>query len=1229
MSRKCVFFVTLVAILKSGHGMCPNLCNANGICNGNNLCTCFPGYTGPECNQRTCDFGSSWADKAYAVDAGHQLAECSNAGLCNRETGVCECYKGYTGQACEKATCPNNCYNRGECMTMADMASFYGQDYDPAVKTAGDGFGPTYSNWDKSAGTLCNCDWGYFGPDCSQTMCPKGDDPATDSQSYRQILLTVTDYPPFTGLLGVQFQGETTFMSLSAPNSSHCEAAFEASEKFDDITCAYSRNVDGDKMYFDLTFISWPKLPKENNLYSHNGNPRASEFTCDISRTDDNTVCTFTDVVNTFLREYDYCSNRGTCNFDTGSCKCDSGFEGLACERMNIITHTADSTVAEQITVRTPDFVSTAYLISAERSSHDDFYLLETLANSKQTSYIRGDGEVGAMQAQVRNSGLTVEKGGLTVDFGGLNVPTDGAYIYQNSTTSPALSVHSTSETFTGDALSISTVTTKTTTHNLINGYSVGSSTFRVRGDGLMNVHAGMLASGGFSVQNDGLKLSDGITIHSGGMKVTSGMTMVGATTVTGGVTINSAGLKVTGGMTSYDRVVVETGGVLVTAGGQTVGAGGLVIVDGVTVPLAGVTVTGSVSVHSSGVKVTGGMTISDLGLTITEGLTVQTAGMKVEGGGMSIYGGAKITGGLTVHDTGMTVTDGTTIVDTGLMVELVGMTVDSWGLHVTSGLTVNTAGLFVNTGGAGITGGVSVQDTGMKVTTGLTVNNGGVVVTAGGATVAVGGLRSTGGLTVTSNRLNVEASGIRATGGLTVYDTGLAVSGGATVVTSGFVVTTGGGTIRAGSMKVVGGLTASTGGVVVEAGGVSSTGGLTINSGGMSVTGGLTVTTSGLIVTANGATIAGNGMKIVGGVSIQNTGITVTGTGMKVTGGLTTNNVGVKVTGGVTVDTGGVFVSATGATVAGGLTAAGGVTLGSGAVKVDASGIKITGGLSLNNNGLSVPAGQGVTVVDTGLVVTNTGLTVSATGMDLEGMSVVTGGLNVDAAGIKVTGGLTVNSGATAYGAGTGLTINDVGVNVVGGGFSVIGGLKVGAGLTVGSGNVIISSHVRSSGGISVYTGGGVTGGLTVRNTGLKVDTGGATFTGHLHVSGIMTVGGDIYCATNTPSDRRLKTNIDPLTNTLSEITKLRGVYFKWNENSPAFNSSKTKDRRQLGLIAQDVQSVYPELVYDIMDGDYMGVNYVSMIPVLIEAVRELNDKYLDLDVYSQQLDRSTQGCG
>jgi hypothetical protein len=166
-------------------------------------------------------------------------------------------------------------------MTLQDMASFYGQDYDPYQFSAGDGYGPSYSLWDKAAGTLCNCDYGFFGPDCSQAMCPKGDDPVTDSQAYRQIKLTVSDYAPFAGTLGISFQGEKSFISLANPSSSNCEAALETSNKFDDVTCTYAV-IDSDQITFDITFVSWPKFPQENNLYTHSGNPSTSDFLCDM-----------------------------------------------------------------------------------------------------------------------------------------------------------------------------------------------------------------------------------------------------------------------------------------------------------------------------------------------------------------------------------------------------------------------------------------------------------------------------------------------------------------------------------------------------------------------------------------------------------------------------------------------------------------------------------------------------------------------------------------------------------------------------------------------------------------------------------------------------------------------------------------------------------------------------------------------------------------------------------
>ena len=57
----------------------------------------------------------------------HFLRECSNAGICNRKTGICECYDGFTGSSCNDVTCVVNkingllCSGHGRCMKSADM----------------------------------------------------------------------------------------------------------------------------------------------------------------------------------------------------------------------------------------------------------------------------------------------------------------------------------------------------------------------------------------------------------------------------------------------------------------------------------------------------------------------------------------------------------------------------------------------------------------------------------------------------------------------------------------------------------------------------------------------------------------------------------------------------------------------------------------------------------------------------------------------------------------------------------------------------------------------------------------------------------------------------------------------------------------------------------------------------------------------------------------------------
>ena len=79
--------------------------------------------------------------------------------------------------------------------------------------------------------------------------------------------------------------------------------------------------------------------------------------------------------------------------------------------------------------------------------------------------------------------------------------------------------------------------------------------------------------------------------------------------------------------------------------------------------------------------------------------------------------------------------------------------------------------------------------------------------------------------------------------------------------------------------------------------------------------------------------------------------------------------------------------------------------------------------------------------------------------------------------------------------------------------------------------------------------------------------------------------------------SDSRLKENIELLQNTLAKLDQLGG----YNYNYKADEDKK----KQIGVIAQELEKVFPELV-DTDDRGYKIVNYQGLIPVLIQAIKE-----------------------
>jgi hypothetical protein len=95
--------------------------------------------------------------------------------------------------------------------------------------------------------------------------------------------------------------------------------------------------------------------------------------------------------------------------------------------------------------------------------------------------------------------------------------------------------------------------------------------------------------------------------------------------------------------------------------------------------------------------------------------------------------------------------------------------------------------------------------------------------------------------------------------------------------------------------------------------------------------------------------------------------------------------------------------------------------------------------------------------------------------------------------------------------------------------------------------------------------------------------------------------------CATGTIgscSDMRFKKNINGLSGALDKVDRLRGVHFDWKRDE--YPTHGFGADRELGFIAQEVETVYPEAVSQGSDG-YYTVDYGRLTPVLVEAIKEL----------------------
>lgn len=152
--------------------------------------------------------------------------------------------------------------------------------------------------------------------------------------------------------------------------------------------------------------------------------------------------------------------------------------------------------------------------------------------------------------------------------------------------------------------------------------------------------------------------------------------------------------------------------------------------------------------------------------------------------------------------------------------------------------------------------------------------------------------------------------------------------------------------------------------------------------------------------------------------------------------------------------------------------------------------------------------------------------------------------------------------------------------------------------------------------GGLSSSRNGAGVFGTVYNTTGVEVNGQYAGFfDGNTKITGTLTVPTIV-----TPSDMRLKENIVSLStykaSALDGVLKINAIAYnykqrKYQDSDTASVSTfkhrqEIEQKRHFGLIAQELQTIYPELVVKGQDG-YLGINYVELVPILIRSIQEL----------------------
>lgn len=245
--------------------------------------------------------------------------------------------------------------------------------------------------------------------------------------------------------------------------------------------------------------------------------------------------------------------------------------------------------------------------------------------------------------------------------------------------------------------------------------------------------------------------------------------------------------------------------------------------------------------------------------------------------------------------------------------------------------------------------------------------------------------------------------------------------------------------------------------------------------------------------------------------------------------------------------------------------------------VDINDTRMSITSGGTVGINSLS-GTGSRVVVADAAGNLTATALASSYDG-DIQSVT----------AGDGLTGGGTSGAVTVTASASNGLNV-DAGADAI-----QLGG-PLSEATTITAGNFDMIYNMSGTGDFRVQDNG--TDVLFIKDDG-NVGIGQTNPTYKLHVTGKVKSNG-----INETSDARLKTNVKAIEGALDKVLRMEGVTYDWKTKE--FPQMQFSEGRQYGLIAQQVESVIPELVQTDGEG-WKSIEYSHLVPVLIEALKEM----------------------